>query len=423
MYYQCYNLTGGGSGFFVDPSYCSSMTSSFYYCNHLTQCPGEIPRNPNGSVAKTMSSTFQYCTNIITGIVYINTTSLSSTFDHCYKLTGCSIPNTVTSMSSTFSYCNGMVNMPNIPNSVTTLYSCFSNCHNLKNTTAIPNSVTNIAYTFSYCYNLINAPAIPNSVTSMINTFTNCYNLTTVSNIPNTITNAIYAFYGCNKLANITLNAPNLTNLYNTFFNCTNLTTVNLNTGVANMRYAFYNCSNLTTINGEINTTNLYYTFYYCNKLAGNLVFPSNSMTISLGFSSNATSGYKQAVAYTNTTTWNSLNSYALPTTNSYNLALVDRNAYDRAKTNFLTDYTYTNNGAAIILTRYTGTATSVYVPDKFNNLPVYVTNNTFKNNDTITSVFIHPKAKMNDAVGNMFYDCLNLKEVRSIPDSITNMS
>lgn len=353
MYYRCSNLTG--MDFYIDPSYCSSMTSTFCYCNHLIQCPEELVMNPNGSVAKSMSETFKFCTNIINGKVYTNTTSLTSTFDHCYKLTSCSIPNTVTTMLSTFTYCNSLVNMPNIPNSVTTLYNCFSNCYNLKNVTAIPNSVTTIAHTFRDCYNLITTPTIPNRV--------------------------------------------------------------------INTAYTFYNCTNLTTVNGEINTPYLYYTFYYCNKLTGNLVFPYNAMTINNGFCPNSSSGYKKAIAYTGTTTWNSLNSYALPYNESYNLALIDKNAYDRTKNSFLSDYTYTNNGTAIILTGYTGTATNVYVPDKHNGIQVYLTNNTFKNNQIITSAFIDPGVKMNDEVGNIFYNCRNLLEVRSLPNTITNLA
>lgn len=152
------NASGGGGSekYFVDTV---NATNASYVVKSLLK---EIPEITLASNLTTLSSAFQYCTELVTAPPITNmeqVTDTSNMFEYCSKLINVPNYNTtnVTSMSYMFDGCSLLETAPQFDTSKTTsTTSMFSNCAELKN---VPQ------------YNFENA-------TALTNMFRNCLKLT-----------------------------------------------------------------------------------------------------------------------------------------------------------------------------------------------------------------------------------------------------
>lgn len=170
------------------------------------------------SYTNSMYNTFngcRYLTNVFT--VPSCVTSMESTFYDCNKLTNVNISNSVTSMTNTFVN-TGFTSTPNIPDSVTNLYGAFARCNNLTKMNYLGNSIKSLENTFNRCKNLRILSSIPTTVTTMSSTFYSCTNITTVPIIPSSVENVSYLFARCTNVGgDITFENENMKNMISTF--------------------------------------------------------------------------------------------------------------------------------------------------------------------------------------------------------------
>ena len=163
-----------------------------------------------------------------------NVTNMSGTFRECQRLINVpAIPNGVTDLSYTYYNCAELAVVPSIPSSVTNMAACFSGVLRMIYPPIIPNSVANVTDCFSRCTSLLSAPTLPDGITSLVNTFRNCVSMTTVDSIPNSVTNMANSFNGCANLTYIANIPSNVTNLVGAFDGCTSFTgIVNIDSNV-----------------------------------------------------------------------------------------------------------------------------------------------------------------------------------------------
>lgn len=89
-----------------------------------------------------------------------------------------------------------------------------------------------------------------------------------------------------------------------------------------------------------------------------------------------------------------------------------------------LKDWNYTKykKRKTILLREYIGDATTVVVPAKHYQFKVVVAKRLFKDNQKITKVVFEEETKIQfDNMEEMFYNCLNLREVPTIPAKVIN--
>lgn len=212
-------------------------------------------------------------------------------FDGMTKLQTVTIPSSVTTFGNyCFKDCAALTTV-NFPGAVTDLGSyAFLRCTGLT-TFTIPSTVTRLHGTFMDCSNLESVVMpLPSGLTVINSAFARCtkFNPTNFA-IPDGVTEIKeYAFYECTSLDNIVL--PNNITEFDgyCFWGCENLTgTVTLSEGLAIVGYgAFYNCKNLDFkgVSGTFLPTTLHqiddYAFNNCVKMAGEIVYPSQTSNV-----------------------------------------------------------------------------------------------------------------------------------------------
>ena len=325
-----------------------------------------------------------------------------------------------------FRGCTGLTTIE-IPDSITSIGNgAFEYCRSLKSIT-IPDSVTSIGnYAFEGCTGLTSV-TIGDSVTSIGSyAFYGCAGLISVT-IGDRVTSIdYYAFYGCTELKELTM--PASAKIYNssgTFYNCTNIEKVTLTEGTGVMQnyttstsssvtnthyqntpwyisrntikeiviedgvtnigeYAFYNCTGLTSVTiGDSVTSIGYDAFYNCTGVK--YVLYSGTEKDWKGISIDSGNGY-----LTGAKTFYKTSSVELKTVG---------------------DFVYTTTDEEAVIDSYTGTETEITIPAEIDGKPVTeIANNAFKDNTTITSVFLPDSVKI---IGNYsFYGCTGLKEL-----------
>ncbi|MBR2240035.1 MAG: leucine-rich repeat protein [Bacilli bacterium] len=296
----CYNLTT----ITPLPDTIQYMYGTFAYCNKLTSIPAIPPKVTN------LASTFVGC-NGFTNVTVPNTISeLSYTFQYCNKLTTVTIPDSVTSMYGTFSRCKSLVTPPTIPNSVTSMGSTFSYCTGLSSYPVFPEHITGFQYMFQGCTQFTTFYQLPANATYIYGIFSGCSNMAGSYNIPSTIEREMgYAFSGCSKLTGSITVPEKVVDCYSSFQSCTNLSEVIFNcnntclnyccngcTGLTdvtfncnhinNTWYAFRNCNNLRNVSGCINSGNIGWIFQNCQNLTNCNLVLGDIHNGSLAFSS-----------------------------------------------------------------------------------------------------------------------------------------
>ena len=103
---------------------------------------------------------------------------------------------------------------------------------------------------------------------------------------------------------------------------------------------------------------------------------------------------------------------------------MIDLNAYNKRITDFPNIFTYTNNSTHIIVTNMKNTTvTDIYIPNKYDNKIVALSNTTFYNKDYVINIYLEDGIVTNNGSGyQMFYDCQKLQRVvGNLPSGITN--
>jgi hypothetical protein len=180
----------------------------------LQQTYPVILESINGKLIKSMFSTFQMCSELVTAPA---------------------IPYGVENMECTFYWCHKLTNVPEIPDRVQNLSYTFACCDGFKVAPEIPNSAKRMDGTFRYCGALEVAPTIPVGVTDVNNIFAYCANLKTYAGstgtdydfsgyvIPNTVVD-IGSMFESTNIKKAPVIPESVYKMNSTFEKCTALT-------------------------------------------------------------------------------------------------------------------------------------------------------------------------------------------------------
>jgi hypothetical protein len=437
-----------------------------------------IPNSINGKpVSRIGDSAFANCAGIIAVVIPSSVVSIGDyAFSGCVGLTSIVIPNSVSSIGDgAFSNCNKLTSVT-IPNSVTFIGSAaFQQCGSLTGIIVDgqnPNYISNDGVLFDKLMKtLIQYPGgknevyiIPNSVVSVgRGAFYECDNLISVT-IPESVT-AIgdYAFQGCDKLTRITIANSDVSIGEGAFVN-TNLKSINLTrrmqvasnafddevqiryiddqpildgfhwkvegnsvtitgyTGDADIAVipnninglpvsaigegAFLGCAGVTSVIIPASVGSIgNFAFAYCRRLT-KVTIPNSVASI----------GEKAF------TSCESLKNVILPahtkiTVNSFDPGV---QILRSAPKSVLGGFHWKAEGDGVTITRYTGGASIVALPDKIDGLPVTrIGDGAFLVCRRVTNVTIPDSVtSIGDAA---FSGCSNLTSI-TIPDSVTSI-
>lgn len=236
--------------------------------------------------------------------------------------------------------------------------------------------------------------------------FSGCSNITRVS-MPSTVTTiGDRAFYGCSKMTSVSL-PSRLTKIGGYGFGyCTGLTSVTIPNSVTQLNYsAFYGCSGLTDV--KLGTG---------LKTIGSYAFENTGLTTQY-IPKNVTAIGSYAFGYTysdsthtRNTDFESISGYP------------DSKAETYANNNDITFnsvLTYSVSDGEVAIEKYTGTDTSVVIPESIGGKPVTKIKSYAFNGSGVVSVTL--PSSMTQLNGYAFYGASKLTTV-SIPSSITSI-
>ena len=310
------------------------------------------------------------------------------TFWNCSSLTSIEIPSSVTSISNNaFNGCGNLTSVE-IPDSVTSIgYMAFHSCRMLTDV-VIGDNVTSIGEgAFGWCDGLIDVE-IPDSVTTI----------------------GDYAFCYCRNLHSVKI-SDNITSIGRGMFSsCYSLASVVIPDGVTSIGdYAFYDCYNLTIV-------------YYKGAA-------EDWSNITIGSDNN--SYLTNAMRYYYSEIKPALNADGTAYDGNYWKYDADGNifiwVYEKEEEEDKEDvgtegleYTLSEDGTYYSVTGYTGTATDVVIPSKYEGLPVAVIGDSaFASCSSLTSVVIPDSVT---SIGDYaFRDCYGLTSI-DIPDGVTSI-
>jgi hypothetical protein len=241
--------------------------------------------------------------------------------------------------------------------------SAFFNCSSLTEIT-IPNSVTSISnYAFCGCSALTEV-TIPNSVTSIdFGVFFGCNSLTDIT-IPNSVTSiGGDAFSGCSSLKSVTI-PDSVTSIGSTAFqSCSSLTSVTIPDSVTSIDIsAFDYCYSLISITIPESVTHISSSaFSCCYKLVE--VYNLSKLEITKGSEDNGKVAYYALNVYTS------------------------KDGTSKLKTT--DDLIFYEDGDTVYLMGYTGSSTTLILPDKYNDKNYEIYDYAFYNCSNLMSVTI----------------------------------
>ncbi|MBQ9714314.1 MAG: leucine-rich repeat domain-containing protein [Clostridia bacterium] len=359
-----------------------------------------------------------------------------SAFSNCRSLTKVVIPDSVTAINLYAFY--GCFNLTEIiiPNSVTSIgSSAFESCDSLTEI-IIPDGVTKISgYAFYDCRNLTKI-VIPNSVTAIEDAaFYWCGRLTDIV-IPDSVTLiGDEAFYECQGLTEIIIPGSVKTIGYGAFYRCSRLKEVVISDGVTSVGMdVFYGCSSLTkiVIPDSVTAINLY-TFSGCSSLTEVIIPDSVTSIGDWAFEScSSLTIYCEAESKPAgwSTDWNISNRPVYWYSESEPAIEGNYWHYGESGEIIIWEYVqepYTDGLVFELLaddtysvTDYTGTATEVVIPARYQGKPVTsIGVSAFYDCRSLTEVII-PNSVTTIGQG-AFYGCSSLTEI-IIPDSVTSI-
>ena len=311
-------------------------------------------------------------------------TSIGNTaFFNFINLTEVNCPDTLTTIGEdAFRNCTAITTPPIFDNVTTIGNGAFMDCSGITSI-IVPNGVTTIGYSaFRSCKSLENI-VIPDGVTNIGNcTFQDCTNLKTIT-LPNSIkTIGYYAFFDCIKLENISI-PDGITSIENrTFENCRSLTDITIPNSVTTIQLdAFYNCSGLTKIVISNSVQSIISPFSNCNNLTIYGIPHSKAQIY-------ATNNNIPFVEYMDC-------------------------LYETPASSF--EYEVQNEN--VIITKFIGDETDIYVPISINGNPVTAIGENAFQQSKIVSVIIPDNV---ETIGDYsFRYCSELTSI-AIPDTVT---
>ena len=346
---------------------------AFMYCSSLTEFT--VPKSVKVLYLSGCTSLQEITFNSVIEELYV---------DSCSSLTNVALPNTLKKVD--FSFCTAIETLE-LPDGVTS--AMFTGCSKL-GTMTLPAGFTEVAdnmfkncsflkgvefegevtrigdYAFSNCAMLgaslpytvkhIGAHSYEYTAKTM---FSASYNLESIGE---------YAFRGCSKLYYVSVDVKTISKY--AFYNCTALDTLYIDFGIENIEeYAFYNTA-LTSVELPISVTKLgsnAFNYENFDLILENKVKPSE---------------FLYSTYYSSDTTYGNNNI----TSNNYSYVIYNGEAY---------------------LTKYSGSETSVTVPDIIDGYPVVALVGTFYNNSSLTEVYIPDSITWVDY--DAFYNCNNI--------------
>ena len=310
-------------------------------------------------------------------------------FYGCTDLAAVNLPSTLQSLGEyAFAECSSLHSEITIPESITVVPTgAFNGCKSLIKVN-LPQTTTSLGLAaFGRCASL-NDISLPVGLQSIgENAFNGCKSLTTLY-LPYTLTTIqAGAFADCSNLTG--LNWPTNSQLVSigewAFKGCTSITTAKIPEGVTAIKQnVFSGCTSLNTVTIPSNLTSIgLNAFSNCTAL--------KSLTIPASVTSISDNAFTGCTALTHTT---------VPGSYADQWCIRNSSMYSDLFT-----YEQTNTGK--VVTGYTGTGGSVYIP----SYVIAIGDNAFKENRKITSLHIPGKVK---SVGEWaFYQCDNLTHVR----------
>ncbi len=378
-FHNCTSLTS----ITIPDSVTSIGGNAFYWCRSLKSV------TIGDSVTSIGNYAFAFCYSLTSITIPDSVTSIGVyAFYNCTSLTSITIPDSVTSIGNYAFYNSTSLTSVTIGDSVTSIGNyAFYNSTSLASVT-IPDSVTSIGEgAFSYCISLKNIIVDENNP-SYKDIDGNLYSkdgktliqyaigkTATSFAIPNSVTSiGKGAFFNCTSLTSITI-PDGVTSIGGDAFSCCeSLTSITIPDSVTSIgNSAFYDCTSLTTIN-------------YCGTEVqwGNITkgtyWDLNIGAYTIIYNYGSTSGTETDPSY-------------------FTFELVD-NEYK--------------------VTGYTGTATEIIIPSKYNGKPVTsIGGDAFYWCDSLTSITI-PDSVI--GIGSSaFANCTSLTSV-TIGDSVTSI-
>lgn len=377
-------------------------------------------------------------------------------FFQCKNLTNVLLPDSIKQIGrEAFSLCSSL-NKVTIPKGVTSIkYKAFYNCGNLKSI-LMQGGITTIGReAFENCYNLTNI-TLPNSLTEIgSEAFSNCQKLTNVS-IPEGVTSIGYgAFYGCLSLNHITIpdgvteigkiafyDCPNLKNVsipssvttIGTMAFCSNINVAKDNPNYSSEDGVLFDKSKTTLIQYPLGKRGKYTIPNGVTKIAPTAFidcFDLTSLTIPSSVTEIETSGNPSFVNINAFEYCSKL--YEIYNFSSLNItpgskehggvALYAKDVHTSknaaSKLKQVGDFSFYVTKDSIELLAYTGNATSVKLPQKFNGKKYQIAASAFVWNRDMKNVTI-PNGVTK--IGKLaFAECRSLKNI-TIPNSVTEI-
>lgn len=270
LFSGCYNLERVPANLFEKNNQISSLESSFYECEGLTNAPN-IPSNVTD-----MNQTFFRCHTLSEApVLPYGLKNMQFTFAETNLIVPPIIPSTVEDMNSTFAWCYNLIEAPEIPDGVTNMIGTFRLCRNLQRPPVIPDGVVDLYATFIGCESLEYLPEIPSSVTAMMYTFANTM-FQEYPPIPDTVELIDGLYSGCSNMYVAPVLPSHILGLDETFSYCLSLKHLpEIPYGVVSLRYTFMNtpCEDTPVIPNSVN--DMTGTFAECKFLIDVTNFPN----------------------------------------------------------------------------------------------------------------------------------------------------